>query len=113
MAPAITVVAAVVSGVRPRDPVRGAYSGCGRLLPDRCVHVPAMVAGLARPVVCGVQMDAAQDLQAQDGEHDENDRQDARRLSPRIGELRANGTCQGHSVPNSNGMDTVLGNTPP
>ena len=56
-------------------------------------------------------MDAAHGLYAQESEHEEHDRQDARETTPRIGELRTSGTCQVHGEPQNNGMDTVLGNT--
>ncbi|GAA4718864.1 hypothetical protein GCM10023198_48150 [Promicromonospora umidemergens] len=62
-------------------------------------------------VVDLMRMDTAHGLHTQDSEHEEHDRQDAREPAPRSGEQRASGTSQVHSEPNSNGMDTVSGNT--
>ena len=74
------------------------------MVPSSGMRMRAAVAGFAR-------VDTAHGLHAQDSEHEEHDRQDARETTPRSGERRANGTCQVHGEPKSNGTDTVLGNT--
>ena len=104
--PVPAMVPAVLPVTRLCDLGLGLYHGRGHLVPGRCIQVCAVVTSLVR-------VDTAQDLHAKDGEHDEHDRQEARRLSPRIGELRASGTGQVHSVAKGNGTDTVPGNTPP
>jgi hypothetical protein len=99
----MTPIFTVVSGDHLGGVTRGADRGWRRVLPARDAHVRTAMVDL-------VQMDAAQSLRAQDGEHQEHGRQDTRELSPTIGEQRANSACQVHGEPNSNGTDTVPGN---